>query len=122
MTGMISYIPLLYIPQLIFDRYFDWGGETLLPCITNEKMNYYLKQIGEEYGLSKKLYCTVARNTFASTVAYAHGMSMECISRVMGDNGNHSFEHITQEDKDSIEAEFKTLEDRLEKYTDVFVI
>jgi len=53
----------------------------------------------------------MARNTFAGTVAYACGMSMERMSRLMGDNVNSVFEQKT---KDSIEAEFTVLARQLE--------
>ena len=122
MTGMISYIPLMDIPFHIIVKYCSGDSEPLLPCITGEKTNYYLKEIGRACGLFKSLCFTMARNTFAGTVAYANGLPTESIARVMGDNGNPSFEQITHEDKDSIEAEFTALESRLEKYTDVFVI
>ena len=122
MTGIISYIPLLDIPLHIIVKYCGWDEESLLPCITGEKTNCYLKEIGRACGLSKSLYFTMARNTFAGIVAYANGMSMKCISRVMGDNGNPSFEQITQEDKDSIEAEFTALDSKLGKYSNVFAI
>lgn len=53
----------------------------------------------------------MARNTFAGTVAYACGMLMERMSRLMGDNVNSVFEQKT---KDSIEAEFTVLARQLE--------
>ena len=44
------------------------------------------------YGLDRNLCFTMARNTFAGTVAYACGMSMERMSRLMGDNVDSVFE------------------------------
>lgn len=63
------------------------------------------------YKLDRNLCFTMARNTFAGTVAYACGMSMERMSRLMGDNVNSVFEQKT---KDSIEAEFTVLARQLE--------
>lgn len=122
MTGIISYIPLLDIPRRIIDKYRDRDEESLLPCITSEKTNYYLKQIDRAYGLDKNLCFTMARNTFAGTVAFAHGLPTDSIARVMGDHANTAFETMVLKDQEKIEAEFTALEGRLEKYTDVFVI
>ena len=57
---------------------------TLLPSITNEKANLYLKEIATEVGIEKNLTFHMARHTFATTVALSNGMPIETVSKILG--------------------------------------
>ena len=57
---------------------------TLLPRITNEKANLYLKEIAKEVGIEKNLTFHMARHTFATTVALGNGMPIETVSKILG--------------------------------------
>jgi len=67
--------------------------EFLLPSISNQKFNSYLKEIAEILGLEKKLTHHIARKTFASTVLLFNDVPMEIVSELLG----HSSISITQE-------------------------
>jgi site-specific recombinase XerD len=82
----VSYrVPLLDIPKMIIEKYKGSlpGGE-LLPVITNQKMNAYLKEIADLCGITKNLSFHVARHTFATTVTLSKGVSIESVSKMLG--------------------------------------
>ncbi len=81
-------IPLLFRAEQILNKYYahpvtEISG-TLLPTITNEKANLYLKEIAKEVGIEKNLTFHMARHTFATTVALSNGMPIETVSRILG--------------------------------------
>lgn len=86
-------IPLLPVAEAILTKY----GENpicihtgkLLPVISNQKYNSYLKEIATICGIEKNLTTHVARRTFA-TVAADNGIPAETIIKVIGHKGfNH---------------------------------
>jgi integrase/recombinase XerD len=84
-------IPLLPKAITIIEKYE--GGENLLPIISNQKFNSYLKEIAEIVGIEKRLTHHIARKTFASTVLLYNDVPMEIVSELLG----HSKLSTTQE-------------------------
>lgn len=82
------HVPLLPITKQILDRYSKnpdcLGKGVLLPVLSNQKMNAYLKEIADLCGINKNLTTHCARHTFATTVALANGISMESVSKMLG--------------------------------------
>ena len=70
---------IVLLPQAlaILQRY---GG--VLPSITNQKCNYFLKMIAEAAGIKKRLTMHMARHTFA-TWALSRGVSIEVVSKML---------------------------------------
>lgn len=64
----------------------------VLPRISNQKINSYLKEIAEIVGIHKKLIHHTARKTFASTVLLYHDVPIEVVSMLLG----HSDIAVTQ--------------------------
>ena len=58
----------------------------ILPRISNQKVNAYLKTIGEITGIKKKLTHHVARHTCATTVLLDNNVPMEVVSKWLGHN------------------------------------
>jgi len=56
----------------------------LLPVLSNQKMNAYLKEIADLCGITKTLTTHCARHTFATTVTLANQISMESVSKMLG--------------------------------------
>ena len=56
----------------------------LLPIISNAKYNDYMKEIAAILGIQKRVTSHLARHTFATTVTYANGVSIESISKMLG--------------------------------------
>lgn len=65
----------------------------LMPVLSNQKFNAYLKEIGALAKIEKPVTTHVGRRTFATTIALKNGMSMEVLSKTLG----HSNMRITQE-------------------------
>lgn len=81
-------VPLLPKAHALIDKYNDNPmtqiTKTLLPVITNEKANFYLKEIAEAIGLEKNLTFHMARHTFATTVTLSNGVPIETVSKMLG--------------------------------------
>lgn len=59
-------------------------SNTLLPVITNEKLNLYLKEVASACGIKKNLTFHMSRHTFATTVTLSNGVPIETVSRLLG--------------------------------------
>lgn len=83
-TNVQSNIPLMEIPQLIITKY---EGKTkdgrLLPVLSNQKINAYLKEIADLCGIKKRLSYHLARHTFA-TMSLSKGVPIESVSKMLG--------------------------------------
>lgn len=81
-------VPVLYKAQELIDKYKNHPvtqvSGTLLPVITNEKTNLYLKEIAEACGIEKNLTFHMARHTFATTVTLSNGVPIETVSKLLG--------------------------------------
>jgi site-specific recombinase XerD len=83
-TGINFNIPLLDIPKIIIDKYKGTlPNGYVLPVISNQKMNAYLKEIGDVCGIDKNLTFHLARHTFA-TLTLSKGVSIESVSKMLG--------------------------------------
>lgn len=85
-------IPILPKAQAIIDKYITENNQ-VLPSISNQKFNSYLKEIAAIIGIEKRLTHHIARKTFASTVLLYNDVPMEIVSELLG----HSNILITQE-------------------------
>ncbi|MGW9685076.1 site-specific integrase [Flagellimonas sp. 2504JD1-5] len=81
-------IPLLGLAEEIILKYRDRSpkrGDTgLLPVISNQKTNLYLKEVAKLCGIKKNLTHHLARHTFATTVTLSNGVPIESVSRMLG--------------------------------------
>ena len=78
-------VPLLKIPQMILDKYKGkLPNGMLLPIMSNQKLNSYLKEIGDLCGIDKNLTFHLARHTFATTTTLAKGVPIETVSKMLG--------------------------------------
>ena len=91
-TGKIISVPLLPKAKEILNAY-DTQQEYILPVISNQKINSYLKEIAAITGIKKKISHHMARKTFASTVLLYNDVPMEIVSELLG----HSSIKITHE-------------------------
>ena len=87
-TGRAIDIPLLPVAKRILDKYKDEPERKilhkLLPKISNQKVNAYLKTISDLADLKKTLTHHMARHTFATTICLNNGMPMEDVSKLLG--------------------------------------
>lgn len=77
-TDISARIPLLPAALTIIERYKNHphchGKDLVLPILSNQKMNAYLKEIADVCGIHKKLTYHIARHTFATTVTLTNGV------------------------------------------------
>jgi len=84
-TNVQSNILLLDVPKMILDKYKGKSPDNkLLPILSNQKMNAYLKEIGDICEIDKELTFHIARHTFATTVTLAKGVPIETVSKMLG--------------------------------------
>ena len=87
-TNIVSKIPLLDISAKIIEKYKDYPRSNnttfLLPVPSNQKMNAYLKEIGDLAEIKKVLTTHTARRTFATTIMLQNGVNMEAVSKMLG--------------------------------------
>lgn len=85
-TGEPVKIPMLPKAVEIMDAY-DGEPSTenrLLPVYSNQKTNFYLKEIARACGIHKNISFHVARHTFATTVTLSNGVPIETVSKLLG--------------------------------------
>ena len=77
-------VPLMDIPKKILEKYDGELPDKVLPVLSNQKMNAYLKEIADVCGITKNLTFHLARHTFATTVTLAKGIPIETVSKMLG--------------------------------------
>ena len=87
-TNEVVKIPLLLKAKNIIEKYADEMGKhpegKLLPVLSNQKMNSYLKVITKACGIHKNITFHSARHTFATTVTLSNGVPIETVSKMLG--------------------------------------
>jgi site-specific recombinase XerD len=81
-------VPLLPQAAKIIERYKTHpkavAAGTLLPHISNQKLNSYLKEVADLCDITKTLTYHVARHTFATAVTLSNGVPIETVSKMLG--------------------------------------
>lgn len=87
-TSTKSNIPLLPKALEIASKYqmdpVCISNNRLLPVISNQKINAYLKEIATLTEIKKTLTFHLARHTFATTVTLTNGVPIESVSEMLG--------------------------------------
>ena len=113
-TSQMCNIPVLSIPQRILRKYED-NAEcikkgVLLPVISNQRMNAYLKEIADLCGITKRLTTHVARHTAATIVFLANDVSMENVSKILGHSNIRMTQHYARVLDSSIMRDMENVE------------
>ncbi|MDR1698735.1 MAG: site-specific integrase [Prevotellaceae bacterium] len=99
-TDTRSNIPLLPIAAEIIEKYRSHpqaqNQERLLPVLSNQKMNAYLKEIADLCGINKELTFHIARHTFATTVTLTNGVPIESVSKMLGHRNLRTTQHYAK--------------------------
>ena len=115
-TNIPSNILLLDIPLKIIDKY---KGKTkrgkLLPILSNQKMNSYLKEIADVCGIKKTLTYHVARHTFA-TMTLSKGVPIESVSKMLGHTNIKTTQIYARITNKKIEEDMTKLAEKLESF------
>ncbi|MFI3305286.1 MAG: site-specific integrase [Rikenellaceae bacterium] len=93
-------VPILPPAKAIIDRYSNApecaAKGVLLPVISNQKMNVYLKEIADVCGIEKLLTTHVARHTCATTVMLAHNVCIENVAKILGHKNIKMTQHYAK--------------------------
>lgn len=115
-TDTNSKIPLLPTAQYIMDKYSDYpvnkNKGTILPILSNQKMNSYLKEIATVCGINKELTFHIARHTFATTVTLSNGVPIETVSKMLGHTNLKTTQHYAKILDKKISEDMKILKDK----------
>ena len=99
-TDTRSNIPILSIPQTIIEKYSEHmeilESELILPVLSNQKMNAYLKEIADLCQINKNLTFHLARHTFATTVTLTNGVPIESVSKMLGHKSLRTTQHYAK--------------------------
>lgn len=87
-TGANLGIPIMNQVVSIIDKYKNLPErivlDKLLPKISNQKINAYLKVIGEMANINKPITHHIARHTFATTICLNNDVPIEDLSKLLG--------------------------------------
>lgn len=99
-TDTTSKIPLLPMAMEIVDKYKNHpicvNENRLLPILSNQKMNAYLKEIADVCEINKELTFHIARHTFATTVTLSNGVPIETVSKMLGHTNLKTTQHYAK--------------------------
>lgn len=112
-TAIRANVPVLPTVDKIISKYKN-QQKGLIPKISNQKMNAYLKEIADVCGIDKHLTWYVARHTFATTVTLGNGVRLENVSAMMGHTNTKQTQHYAKvldvnimEDMEKLKSKFK---------------
>ena len=99
-TDTTSKIPLLPMAQEIINKYENHpvctNEDRLLPILSNQKMNAYLKEIADLCEINKDLTFHIARHTFATTITLSNGVPLETVSKMLGHTSLKTTQHYAK--------------------------
>ncbi len=99
-TDTRSNIPILPIAKTIIEKYKDnellKEKDLVLPVLSNQKMNAYIKEIATLAGITKNLTFHLARHTFATTVTLTNGVPIESVSKMLGHTNLKTTQHYAK--------------------------
>jgi len=115
-TETASKIPLLPIPEMLIEKYKNHpqclNQNRLMPILTNQRMNSYLKEIAAVCGINKELTFHIARHTFATTVTLSNGVPIETVSKMLGHKSIKTTQHYAKILDKKVSEDMKILRDK----------
>lgn len=122
-TETASRIPLLEIPAAIIEKYAAHpqcvNENKLLPVMSNQKVNAYLKEIADVCGINKELTFHIARHTFATTVTLTNGVPIESVSKMLGHKSLRTTQHYAKILDKKVSDDMQTLRDKFSNQKEV---
>lgn len=115
-TETKSRIPLLPLAAAIIKKYKDYPvcvqSGRILPVLSNQKMNAYLKEIADVCKIHKNLTFHMARHTFATTVTLSNGVPMESVSKMLGHKNLKTTQHYAKILDRKVSEDMKVLREK----------
>jgi len=114
-----SRIPLLKPALEIIAKYKDHpkcvNGDIVLPVLSNQKMNSYLKEIADACDITQNLTFHLSRHTFATTVTLTNGVPIESVSKMLGHVDIKTTQHYAKVIDTKVSQDMKSLKRKLDK-------
>ena len=113
-------VPLLKIPLAILKKYDGQlpKGE-LLPVLSNQKLNSYLKEIADLCGINKNITFHLARHTFSTTVTLAKGVPIETVSKMLGHTNIETTQIYARITNDKIRNDMQQFSGKLDEFESI---
>ncbi|MGM8361844.1 site-specific integrase [Flavobacterium sp. ARAG 55.4] len=115
-TESASKIPILPVTQMIIDKYENHpqclNENKLLPILSNQKMNAYLKELADICEIDKELTFHIARHTFATTVTLTNGVPIESVSKMLGHKNLRTTQHYAKVLDRKVSEDMKILKEK----------
>lgn len=115
-TESASKIPILPVTQMIIDKYKNHpqciNENRLLPILSNQKMNAYLKELADICEIDKELTFHIARHTFATTVTLTNGVPIESVSKMLGHKNLRTTQHYAKVLDKKVSEDMKILKEK----------
>jgi len=110
-------IPLLPPAVAILERYQEHpkvlNGDCVLPVLSNQKSNAYLKEIALLCGIKKNLTTHLARHTFATTVTLTNGVPLETVGKMLGHKNLRTTQHYAKIVDRKVNEDMKALQEKM---------
>jgi site-specific recombinase XerD len=120
-TDTKSKIPVLPIAPEIIEKYAYHpkclNEDNILPILTNQKMNAYLKEIGDLCDISKEITFHMARHTFATSVTLTNGVPIETVSKMLGHKNIQTTQHYAKILDKKVSEDMQILRDKFSNIT-----
>jgi integrase len=118
-TGSSFNVPLLPQALRIIERYKDHPQcllrNTVLPVISNQRMNGYLKEIADLCGIESTLNTHKARRTFGSTVTLSNNVPIHVVKEMLGHSSVKQTEEYALTEQQAIGKEMRVLRDKFKR-------
>lgn len=116
-TDTPSRIPILPPALEILEKYKDHpiclNSDRVLPVLSNQKYNEYLKEISNICEINKNLTTHTARHTFATTVTLSNGVPIESISKMLGHKNLRTTQHYAKILDRKLSDDMNALQDKM---------
>ncbi len=117
-TNNIVNIPLLPKAVEILKKYenspYCINKNILLPVLTNQRTNAYLKEIGDLCGINKNMSSHLARHSYATSITLSNGVSLEVVSKLLGHSSLSSTRIYSRLLDSRVSEEMKSLQKKFQ--------
>ena len=118
-TDTSSRIPLLKPALDIIEKYKDHprceNEGIVLPVLSNQKVNSYLKEIAKDCSIPQNLTFHLARHTFATTITLTNGVPIESVSKMLGHLDIKTTQHYAKVIDEKVSKDMRALMRKLEE-------
>lgn len=111
-------IPLLPAALEVIKKYQNHpkvvNKDCVIPVLSNQKSNAYLKEIADRCDIKKNLTTHLARHTFATTVTLTNGVPIETVGKMLGHKNLRTTQHYAKIIDSKVEEDMAVLRERLQ--------